>query len=764
MANLLDEASILLTPTAYNNGSMLAVKPSVILGLELITNGNFLTNLDGWTLSSSTPPIWDNGMMKMTSDGATFSRADQSFVTKIGAEYKFKISKLVNNQTVLVKIGNSISGSNVLNQTISSIDEYTFTITAISTTTYIRLEDGSGTDGGYVSNISVKEDLNGDFTFSRNSAATRVNAQGLVENVQILSSNLVSNGDFSQEGVQLITNGDFSNGINGWQGTDAGSLLSVVLGELKIENGDGSAAGANSSITTEIGKEYRITFVSNKGSAINGIFFGAGTSTNSVNLLNVTDNFDGIHTGTFTATTTTTWFIAKTLSTVNGQFSYIDNISVKEVGQDWTLGTGWSIGDGKAVSDGSQSTISDIEQNITLNQGSTYIVKFDLIRSAGTLYPKVGDTTGTGLTSTQSVSQTIVAGSSNKLELRADANFIGSVANISVIEITDDTNLPRIDYTDGCGSLLLEPQSTNLLSYSEDYSQGYWTKQSGVTATYNTTETLSPDGTYNATKFVGNGTTGVFKASISVSGVVSRSVYLKSVTGTTTAILKEPNTNIPSPIALTITNEWQRFEMIGDNGTSFQGLQIDDITSDGLFMWGAQLEQNSYATSYIPTQGASSTRLKDIATNSGNASLINSEEGVLYAEISALVDPVVFNNWLTITDGTSSNSVGIVFETTGTATARIEVGGVGQAYLNTSVDYSNLIKVAFKYKENDFAWWVNGIKVSTDLSGITFPLNTLNSLQFSYGAGSNNWQGSVKAVAVYKTALTDAQLTLLTTI
>ena len=38
--------------------------------------------------------------------------------------------------------------------------------------------------------------------FSRNSAATRVNAQGLVENVQILSSNLVQNGDFSEEGVQ----------------------------------------------------------------------------------------------------------------------------------------------------------------------------------------------------------------------------------------------------------------------------------------------------------------------------------------------------------------------------------------------------------------------------------------------------------------------------------------------------------------------------------------------------------------------------------
>jgi hypothetical protein len=148
---------------------------------------------------------------------------------------------------------------------------------------------------------------------------------------------------------------------------------------------------------------------------------------------------------------------------------------------------------------------------------------------------------------------------------------------------------------------LIESPRTNLVLYSEDFSNAYWTKQAGITATYNTTETLSPDGTYNATKFVGNGTTGVLKTSISVSGVVSRSVYLKSVTGTTTATFKEPNTNVPLPITLTITNEWQRFEMIGDNGSSFQGLQIDDITLDGIYMWGAQLETGDIATEYIPT-------------------------------------------------------------------------------------------------------------------------------------------------------------------
>jgi hypothetical protein len=51
--------------------------------------------------------------------------------------------------------------------------------------------------------LSVKpNDGDGDFDFSRNSAATRVNAQGLVENVQILSGDLVSNGDFSVKRVQ----------------------------------------------------------------------------------------------------------------------------------------------------------------------------------------------------------------------------------------------------------------------------------------------------------------------------------------------------------------------------------------------------------------------------------------------------------------------------------------------------------------------------------------------------------------------------------
>ena len=70
-------------------------------------------------------------------------------------------------------------------------------------------------------------------------------------------------------------------------------------------------------------------------------------------------------------------------------------------------------------------------------------------------------------------------------------------------------------------------------------------------------------------------------------------------------------------------------------------LKDDTICYRTVYIWGAQLEQQSYATSYIPTNGATNTRLQDIANNSGNSTLINSTEGVLYAEIAALADDAI---------------------------------------------------------------------------------------------------------------------------
>ena len=72
-------------------------------------------------------------------------------------------------------------------------------------------------------------------SISRNSAATRVNAQGLVENVQILSSNLVQNGDFSEEGSEEVSNGSFSQ--EGVELISAASWSNQTSGTATISNG-----------------------------------------------------------------------------------------------------------------------------------------------------------------------------------------------------------------------------------------------------------------------------------------------------------------------------------------------------------------------------------------------------------------------------------------------------------------------------------------------------------------------------------------------
>ena len=43
-------------------------------------------------------------------------------------------------------------------------------------------------------------------------------------------------------------------------------------------------------------------------------------------------------------------------------------------------------------------------------------------------------------------------------------------------------NIPRLDFSDGSGSILLEPTSRNLIQYSENFSQSYWQGQSTRTA------------------------------------------------------------------------------------------------------------------------------------------------------------------------------------------------------------------------------------------------------------------------------------------
>ena len=222
-------------------------------------------------------------------------------------------------------------------------------------------------------------------------------------------------------------------------------------------------------------------------------------------------------------------------------------------------------------------------------------------------------------------------------------------------------DIAAIDFSeDAEGVLLTQPQSTNLVTYSEDFSDAYWTvASSNITTVFGQS---SPDGTLNATRITATaGSPSRLRGQSTITSGVSTTVslYIKRVSGS--GIVSFFNANGGSAVSLPITNEWERYS-VSVVSTSTTGSFILDIATDGdiIDVWGAQLEQLSYATSYIPTSGASATRLEDVITGAGSTSSINSEEGVLYFEGASFVD-IGNDSEITISDGTTNNRVYLIY-------------------------------------------------------------------------------------------------------
>ena len=197
----------------------------------------------------------------------------------------------------------------------------------------------------------------------------------------------------------------------------------------------------------------------------------------------------------------------------------------------------------------------------------------------------------------------------------------------------------------------------------------------------------------------------------------------------------------------------------GSNNISYTG----DGTS-GVYIYGFQLEQNSYATSYIKTIGTTQTRVADNATGSGNSTVINSTEGVLYAETSTNEDGL--NKFITISDGTINNRISIYMynSVNNNISCQVRSGGAEQFGKSTSgISIEQFNKIAISYKANLCKFFVNGIQVGeTDILA-TMP-SGLNTLTFDEGDSTDDFYGKVKSVQVYTTALSDAELISLTTI
>lgn len=455
---------------------------------------------------------------------------------------------------------------------------------------------------------------------------------------------------------------------------------------------------------------------------------------------------------------------------VNGDFATDSN---------WTnsSGTNWSISGGKASVTSSASILYYQQSGVltTPTVGKSFLVTWTISDlTQGGIGINVGGYLNTTIQTSNGTYQELItptnANTNTLVYLQASPNTIGSILNISVKESTKN-NLARVDYDGTASSLLVEPQRTNLIPYSEDFSQGSWQKLSYGTASspvVTSNQTISPNGNLSADKVFfdrGSGTSASDESRLyfsSGSAPSSMSVYLKSFDGVSTYNMQIICANTNKDI--TINGVWQRFDVSELNsGSNFQIRLLGNLGSDQtttLSVWGAQLEEGSYPTSYIPTSGSTVTRVQDQYSKTGISNLINSEEGVLFVEMAALANDST-NRQFTISNGTNDYRLVLKYDNQSNVIQCFNrVNTVETAFLSHTVtDITVFNKIAIKYKLNDYALWINGVEVATDSSATTFiGLNTLT----TYSGGSS-FYGKVKQLQVFKTALTDTELATLTT-
>ena len=347
----------------------------------------------------------------------------------------------------------------------------------------------------------------------------------------------------------------------------------------------------------------------------------------------------------------------------------------------------------------------------------------------------------------------------------------------AAVSVGPVSGLPRLDYLgSSCPRLLLEPQRTNYQLNSEDFDNWY-APNDGVTLSENTSDTLDPSGYSGATKVTTTGGNQRIYDIVSIpAGSSTYSVFVKAGTGnifnlfTSNAAFsvsfnlstQSVTASIGSGTITSYGNGWYRCTATGTtpSGDVIQFLFPNSV-GQTTYIWGGQWEAGAYATSYIPTLGASSvTRVADAASKTGISSLIGQTEGTIFWEFA--VDVAVASGHesiINIDNGSFSNTIYIIKSTAGQITAEMYNAGVLQATFTLSVQPAGTYKVAIGYANNNTAFFVNGVQVGTTDTSCTIP--AMSRIQLGNGVFGASTDRTAQ-VLLFPTRLTNAQLAELT--
>jgi len=337
--------------------------------------------------------------------------------------------------------------------------------------------------------------------------------------------------------------------------------------------------------------------------------------------------------------------------------------------------------------------------------------------------------------------------------------------NENGLVVTSSVDIARIDYSTGEAALLVEPQRTNLALRSEEFENASWfSSTGGVSVLPN--QAIAPNGQnqMDLITFTGIGQNLIQTVSILNATQYTFSIWLATTSGTQTVQIGGIAIGIFNTVTVTTTPTRFTITSTSTSTTRFPGILSTGASS--ILAWGAQLEAGAYATSYIPTTATSVTRNADVTSKTGVSSLIGQTEGTIYAEIKVskllgAVSRYIFH----LSDGTANNRIYMAFSgaSSNILRGRIFSGGTLQCTIDSSTITSNgTYKLALAYKNNDIAFYINGVQIGVDTSA-TIPTGSRVDVGNNY-AGASQFSDGISAASIRGTRLTNTQLAALTTL
>ena len=368
---------------------------------------------------------------------------------------------------------------------------------------------------------------------------------------------------------------------------------------------------------------------------------------------------------------------------------------------------------------------------------------------------------------------------------------------------TASTNTPRFEYdptTHAPKGILIEESRTNLIKSSEILESGNWVNENS-SLTITTNVIAAQDGTLTADKISDNALNirhALLAASLTITSGTTYTAtffaksaehqYIQALFGNAAfppnayanfnlsgaGSVSYTGANISDAKITQLNNGWYRCQLTataittGTNYHLFFTLTNNVNTptrsptyigsGGGLYIWGAQLEEGTFPTSYIPTTSSQVTRNADSLSLPVGA-WFNSTAQTLAGEYSSFAPSTYSTRLASINGGFSANTYQIANASTGKVLAQKAVSGVISNANGPNYIPNTTYKTAGAMDATSSPFAVNNVLYNYTHAGIP---SGITRIQIGYQNAASFLNGYISEIKYYPIRTSNSQLQLLT--